>query len=319
MQSFLFESSLSEAMRTTVLPRINAVRKEGAFLGFDGTPLPYSRYSAPNARGTVLILHGFTECREKYAELIYYFLCADLSVLIYDQRGHGSSPRTVREQLIHVDRFEDYVNDLEAFLDQVLSKESSPLYLYAHSMGGAVGALYLERGTHPFRKAILTSPMIATRHGPIPHLLAEGICHLLALLGQSKRRIFVMREPDRVPGPIERSSMLSPARFAVWNKIRRNRPYCGNAAATVGWTRASLGVTRKILKKGAPEGIEIPVRIYAAEREHLVRLDAQAELAARVPQGELQMIAGSKHEIYAATDDILHPYLESVLSFFEVE
>jgi alpha-beta hydrolase superfamily lysophospholipase len=182
-------------------------------------------------------------------------------------------------------------------------------------MGGAVAALFLER-EHPFCKAILTSPMIAPRHGPIPHALAEGICRTLSLLGLGKRRIFVMREPDPTPAPIERSSMLSPARYAAWNEIRRETPYCGNAAASISWTATSLGITRKILAKGAPERVGIPVRVYAAEREHLVKLRPQVEFARRAPLGEFQTVAGSKHEIYASTDDILHPYLEEVLDFF---
>ena len=66
-------------------------------------------------------------------------------MFLYDQRCHGLSERlTERVDLIHVDRFDDYVKDLEIYIDTIVAKNkgSNPLYIFSHSMGGTVTAMY---------------------------------------------------------------------------------------------------------------------------------------------------------------------------------
>ena len=42
--------------------------------------------------------------------------------------------------------YQEYVKDLHVFVDGIVKKrsKSGELYLFAHSMGGAIGALFLE-------------------------------------------------------------------------------------------------------------------------------------------------------------------------------
>ena len=110
MQEFLKERDFESGMERQLLPLLRAARCEVVLHGYDGGRLFAVRYDAPSPRGTVLLLHGLNESTEKYRELIAYFLRAGLSVLIYDQRGHGRSVRCVRRRLIHIDRFEQIEN-----------------------------------------------------------------------------------------------------------------------------------------------------------------------------------------------------------------
>lgn len=315
MRNYIFEATFGEDMQTRVLPALAAARRAGTFKGHDQNALRFVRYDTAVPKGTVLMLHGLNESTEKYRELIYYFLCAGLSVLIFDQRGHGRSHRTVAEGLVHVDRFDEYVRDALCAIKGPLAACPAPYFLFGHSMGGAVAALLLEQEGHPFGRAVLSSPMIRTfRYPHVPPALVGFACGVLSAVGFAKKGVST-RKKHGGEEDFANSCALSRVRFDAYAALKREHPEYASGTITFGWTREAIGVTRHILAKGAPERISVPVQIYSAERDHLVEAAEQRELAARIPQGTFLPVAGAKHEIYMASDDILHPYLDSVLDF----
>lgn len=60
--------------------------------GPDGVPLTGRVDRAPGERAAVLLTHGLGEHLGRYAALTEAFLAAGVTVLRYDQRGHGGSP-----------------------------------------------------------------------------------------------------------------------------------------------------------------------------------------------------------------------------------
>ena len=163
--------SYSDFMTRTASPYIAHRRTVRELVMRDGKKLYGESYSAENARGTVFILHGFTENAAKYGEVIYRFLRENFCVFIYEQRGHGRSHRAVADKtLTHIDRFEEYVEDFETVLEQAADMPK-PYFLFSHSMGGAVSALFMEKHPGVFGKAVMSSPMIAPTHGNMPLFL----------------------------------------------------------------------------------------------------------------------------------------------------
>ena len=167
----------ARTMNEAVLPRIAACRRDETIAGDGGKPLFTSRFDAEAPAGadrpvgTVVIVHGFTENTEKYAEIIHSLLRCGWSVLAYDQRGHGRSwrkPGVTDLSLTHVDRFEDYAEDMRVIADRLLMSMPAPRMLFCHSMGGAVSAMYLENDPCPFERAVFSSPMIAPNVGGFP-------------------------------------------------------------------------------------------------------------------------------------------------------
>ena len=62
-----------------------------------------------------------------------------LAVYAVDLRGRGSSDG----ERFYVDKFEDYVKDVEAVVNEARARESGlPLFLLGHSAGGVVSCLY---------------------------------------------------------------------------------------------------------------------------------------------------------------------------------
>lgn len=119
-------------------------------------------------RAIVVIVHGYAEHSDRYRELAGHFVEAGYGVYTYDQRGFGRSEG--RRAYIHA--FDDLLDDLGLFVLHVRERWADrPLFLFGHSMGGAVSLLFaLDRPHHGLNGLILSSPAIAIKEDFAPLL-----------------------------------------------------------------------------------------------------------------------------------------------------
>ncbi|HEV7223829.1 MAG TPA: alpha/beta hydrolase [Pirellulales bacterium] len=112
----------------------------GEFATFDGWQLFESSRSPEGRppRAGVAIVHGYAEHSGRYEEVAGRLLAAGHCVYQFDLRGHGRSegPRAF------VRSFDDYIRDLQTFVERVRPRQAGPLYLLGHSMGGLIAALW---------------------------------------------------------------------------------------------------------------------------------------------------------------------------------
>jgi alpha-beta hydrolase superfamily lysophospholipase len=98
-----------------------------------------SRRPSNGARALIIIVPGFNAHSGYYAWAADQFVAAGFSVYAVDLRGRGQSDG----ERFYVDKFEDYVTDVETVMDVARSRESSPpCFLLGHSAGGVVSCLY---------------------------------------------------------------------------------------------------------------------------------------------------------------------------------
>ena len=306
-------------MEEAVLPYLASRRRDTTLAGAEGRPLFCSRFDAENPAGTAMIVHGFTENADKFAELIHSLLRNGFSVLAYDQRGHGRSwrdPALGDVSLTHVDRFEHYVEDMEAVADGLLKAMPRPWVLFAHSMGGAVSALYLERHPDVFDRAALCAPMIAANLGGMPPAAAKVMAGGAAALGKLKKRIFASR-PYAGPEDFAASCATGRERFDWYDAVKAANPAFHNNGPTYGWVREAVRASEMILAPGAVERIAAPVRVFTAEDDNQVMPDAQAAFVARLRDGRRELVQGAKHEIYRSTDGVLFPWWHGILEYYK--
>ncbi|MBP5269557.1 MAG: alpha/beta hydrolase [Clostridia bacterium] len=288
----------------------------GFFEGSGGASLYYEAYRAPSAKRSVIILHGYTEGVVKYREFVKYLLDNGSDVYLYDQRGHGRSTRDVPDKtLTHVERFTDYVDDLSAFVEKIVPKDM-PVFLFAHSMGGAVASLYLERRPGTVAGAVLSSPMISPSTGSWPAWVGRLICRAAILFGGAKKRIFLSHE---YPGEekFEDACSSGKARFSRYELFKRSNPDYQNYSPTYRWTLESMLVPGKMLKAGEPEKIDVPMLVFTAGKDTVVSTDAIRAFAARVPSAEVVDFPESKHELCYSTDADVARLAGLTVGFFE--
>lgn len=308
-----------ETMDRVILPAIDARRTDMTVEGDGGAPLFVSRFDAEDPKGTVLIVHGFTENADKFSELIHSLLCNGLSVVAYDQRGHGRSWRAEGLDglsLTHVDDFDEYVKDMDIVYRRVVASMPKPHRVFCHSMGGAVTALYLERHPGVFDRAAMCAPMIAPYLSGLPKPVARALCKFEIATKHGKKRVFVSK-PYVEKDKFETACANGKARFDWYEDLRFNTPAFHNNGCTYGWLLESIDVTDAILAPGAPERIDAKVMLFTAALDDVVLPKPQKAFIDRVKGGEHRVVAGAKHEIYRSEDDVLFPWWHEVLEFLK--
>lgn len=307
----------ARTMETVILPFINARRTDRTIPGDGGVPLFTSRFDADAPKGTVLIVHGFTENADKFAEVIHSLLRRGLSVVAYDQRGHGRSGRAEGLDglsLTHVKDFDEYVRDMDVVRREVLSGMPRPWRVFCHSMGGAVTALYLERHPGVFDRAAMCAPMIAPNLSGMPKPMAQALCAVEGALKNARKRVFVSR-PYAEKEKFETACANGRARFEWYEDLRFKTPVFQNNGPTYGWLREAIDVTKDILTPGAAEKIDAKVRLFTAGLDDVVLPGPQKSFIDRIRDGEHRVVAGAKHEIYRSDDAVLFPWWHEVLTF----
>lgn len=113
-------------------------------------------------RAAVALVHGYAEHSSRYEHVAAYLNAHGIGVYAYDQRGFGRSPGW----RAYVASFDRLMDDLDLFLSHTRKAirqehgEDTPLFLFGHSMGGAVAALLAMERPVRLRGLILSSPAI---------------------------------------------------------------------------------------------------------------------------------------------------------------
>lgn len=304
------ESDYIETL-TAIRERLAPYLLTERFASFDGTQLVWEGYLAENARGAVVILHGFTEFPGKYLEMTWYFLNRGYHVFLPTQRGHDSGG------VIHVDHFDDYVQDLHCLIGRIRKYTGVlPVYLYAHSMGGAVGARHLEEYPGELARAVLTAPMLCPRASDVPYPIALGGAGLLLCRG-GKKTSPLFRSTFNPNAAVEHSSASSEARFR-WNmKCRLENPSFQTAGATNRWVYEALAQRRRVLRRKDCRKICVPVLVFCAGRDSQVRQDVQRRFVDRVTDARLVVYPEEKHELFSTKNEVFREYLSQIFRFLE--
>lgn len=319
------EKNYRSSMDNEVLPYLSKCRTIGYFQPDGKGDIYYESYrhdaghdnDHDQPKGNIVIVHGFSESAEKYAELIYYFLQARYQVYISDLRGHGRSVRTEKDlSMIHIDQYESYLTDLEYLTEKVVQKESPylPLYLYGHSMGGGICAAFLEKRADLFQKAVLSSPMIRPLTGVIPFGLARMIAITMCALGKGHHYVAGQHE-FRTDETFENSAAASAERYEYYHQKRCTEKMFQTSGASYCWLREAANMSVYILKKANCRKIQAPILLFQAQRDNLVDQRAQERFAAQAKHVRLMPMADTKHEIYMSGDSVLQNYVEQILLF----
>ena len=144
----------------------------------DGQVLRRRHWTLPDARRSVLIVHGLGEHSGRYAHVAAWFRKRGFDVLSYDQRGHGETSGQ-RGALKHAD---DLLTDLTAVYDDYAANHARPPLLLGHSMGGLVAARTVLDGRIKPGAMLLTSPAMRSWESAglrkLAHVLASVLPNL---------------------------------------------------------------------------------------------------------------------------------------------
>lgn len=284
-------------------------------------PLAYTCYPAEHSRASVVVVHGYTEFMQKYRELAWHCLQMGYSVFLYDQRGHGLSGRETADlRLAHVERFSDYAEDLHRFMEQVVVPRTGaePIFLFSHSMGGAVAALYLAAHGARVARSVLASPMLCPNTRGMPRPILRAMARRAA--GREGWAGPFRYSGDFDPNPdFSRAGDLSYVRFRRNLELRISDPRYQNSRPTNGWMVEALSVQDVLLRRETLRKLRGPMLVFSAGQDTSVRIPVQRRFARKLPQGRLVELPESRHCIFTGTPEIRRRFYEEVFAFYEAE
>ena len=306
-------------MESTVQPWLAAHVQSGQFPGYDGRMLQFYHAEHPDAKGVIVMLHGFCGFFGKYHEVVYDFWEKGYTIYFLEHRGHGQSYRPVSNpDMVDVSDFEEYVEDLKCFVDGIIRPEqTADLFLYAHSMGGCIATMFLERYPDVFRAAILTSPMLNINFGSTPYWKVKLTAVGTRILGWNDRYVPGQGDFDGKDG-FEESGASCRERYEYSFRMRTDpeyqRAYTTNGASCR-WARASLRAIKSLREKEA--GLNMPILILQAGHDTFVDNKAENHLRKTAKHALLVRFPEAKHEIFNSEGKTLEKYYQTIFRFLD--
>ena len=304
-------------------------RVQGSFLGVEQVEIAFAYLKAEQSGKRPLILApGRTEFFEKYMEVVFDLHQQGYSVYLLDHRGQGASGRLLADtHKGHVENFDDYVLDLQQFIEEVLlPKELLAPVLLGHSMGAAVVARHLQMYPGVAAAAALCSPMLEINTG-VPQSIVRALLSSIDALFASRNK-----EPGYVPGglayaelPFMKEGKMNnltscEERLDYFNRQYRDEPAWQLGGPTRKWLLAAFEAMDKVLAE--VNKIEVPVTVLISGADRIVRergtqnfLQALKKCG-RVSVGSLRL-PEAQHELLMESDVYRVPAMNHLLEFFE--
>jgi alpha-beta hydrolase superfamily lysophospholipase len=245
----------------------------------DGLRLYVRRHEVEHSRGQVLIVHGFGEHSGRYAALTEHLIRHRYGVTAYDHRGHGLSDGLPG----HVDRFDEYEDDLDRVLLSVRARgQSQEPFLLGHSMGGLIVLRYLAKERKPIAAAVVSAPLI--------EVAVRVPAHKMMIARVGARVAPRLRLGNGIdPSVLSRDSEVGLAYAAD--------PLVNRVVSTRWFTEATKAMEE--IKQWAPR-ITVPLLVMHGTEDKLARVESTRALFEQLgsKEKELGIYQGYYHELF---------------------
>ncbi|MEL6169334.1 MAG: alpha/beta hydrolase [Pseudomonadota bacterium] len=268
-------------------------------------------------KGTVFLLCGRTEFIEKYGPTARDLAQAGYAAASIDWRGQGLADRLAADPMLgHVEKFSDYQMDLAAMITAARSTGMpEPYILLGHSMGGAIGYRALL-SDHPFQGAIFSGPMWGIAINPVLAPLARSIAQFLIALGRSTAFAPSTRRVSYVAtGDFAGNTLTHDHEIWKWMQSQaRGVEGFALGGPSVRWLFEALTETRAFR---AEPPAKVPALVAWGGEETIIDVAAVSRLAQRLPQADIKVIEGARHELLMEAPRQRQEFLEAIVSLLD--
>ncbi|MCA1749086.1 MAG: alpha/beta fold hydrolase [Parasphingopyxis sp.] len=272
-----------------------------------------------SARGSMIFQAGRGDFFEKYLESLAQWHADGWNLCGFDWRGQSGSGRFLANPKVgHVEGFEAWTADLQAFAEPWLAEMPGPHVLAGHSMGGHLIMRYLIEQQPPIDAVVLSAPMLKVVSKPFSEKLAAFIARFLAGIGLAKVKAWPGNERPSVPGS-SRQKLLTHDfdRYADEDWWTANHPELKLGPPSWRWLVSAYASSAAMFAEGVLEKIDVPVLMVATAQDRLVSADAIREAAERLPDVRLYMHEIAAHELLRERDDIRDEVMREIVDFLE--
>lgn len=252
-------------------------------------------HEATDARGAVVVVHGFGEHSGRYQHVFERLHAADYSCLGLDYRGWGKAGG----RRGYVRRFSDYLDDVALGIDECRRRDGRAPFLLCHSQGALVGALLVIERSPDLRGVVLTSPAFEFSV-PVP-AWKRAVARVASIVWPILR----------MPSGIDNDLLTHDA--SVLEALETDELV--EQSATARWYTESLAAQRRVLDGAAK--LRLPMLVLAAGDDHIVGIETTRAFFAACASDDKTMheYPGAYHEVLNEVDAIRERVFEHLLEW----
>ena len=304
------ESGYEDVWKNEILSSLDSTPAK-FLISRQGKKVAYRSYVRGPHLPNIVVSPGRQEPMKKYYELVHDI--QDANFYLIDHQGQGESERLLKDpQKGHVIAFQDYVNDFTSWMNTHVIPEikGEPLYLIAHSMGGAIATRYMEKHPDVFQKIVLSAPMYDVYTKPYPGTVARALAKVLMLAGRGNHYA-----PERGPYVPEDDTVLTSEFSHSEVRIEMNKylfveEKLAVGGATVRWVAEAFKGMKGIQFVG--KKLSQPILLLQAELDTTVMPKKQVQFCQLASDCKLVKMEGAYHEILQEKDSIRNRAIELI-------
>ncbi|GAB5389752.1 MAG: hypothetical protein Alpg2KO_27200 [Alphaproteobacteria bacterium] len=296
----------------------------GGMPGDHGGLLRYAVWLPPKAKkpkkgetakqpDTIVLCMGRNEPLEKYQHEAERWVAKGYQVFALDWQGQGLSSRFHAEaERGIVPDYGVHVRDLNRFMGTIVEPHATgKLLLKANSMGGHIATRYLQeidqsKRARPLDGAIMTSPMYRIRFPAFsPEWASKKLAQVEMRLGRGENYAPLQGRWRRSVFK-NNTLMTDKPRFDTFMDLLAANPDLRIGGASFKWLYESIVSSDRLMARGALERIKVPMLLFEASEDDVVRRSAIRRAAARISGAKLVSIGhDSRHDLPHETDAAL--------------
>lgn len=281
--------------------------------------LHYRKYARPQPDSAVVFLPGSRAPEVKHTQIIEN-LFADqpqTDFFVVEHRGHGRSQGTTSEPLIHVDSYNDFIEDIVQFFDtQIPEGKYKSITITGHSTSNLMIIAALMK--HPrlqskISKVILTAPSIEMapdligkidNFGRIPIALGGFLVRQLEglkLLKPDKlapgyKSQYQKQDPNKIPPMVKNYEFYYRYhRYVELEDSETASPYPAfveKLGPTNQWVVEMGRASQYVRNSKDIENISIPVVMITANQDYLVKNSSAQKLCVKLKTCKVETVDG---------------------------
>lgn len=278
---------------------------------------PYENGSATHStdEATVVLVHGYALNLDCWHFQRKYFR-GKRRVVLYDQRSHGRSQRSPKENA----SIDELGHDLAAVLDQVVPE--GPVVLVGHSMGGMAVMAFAQHHPEQFGDRVVGVALVSTTAGGLrPHRIISSLIPD-SVGGTVAQRLMaaLSRAPELVDSARRRGSNIG---FLVTDKFAFGEEVPASYVQFVDemLARTSFAVLAEFFPHFEAHDkfpilhafASIPTTIICGTKDLLTSIGHSRKMAKQIESATLVEVAGAGHMVIMERADKVNAALDDLV------
>lgn len=282
----------------------------------DAVRIRVGHWPLKNAAGTVLVFPGRTEFIEKYGQTANALRNRGFASMAIDWRGQGFADRLLDNPLVgHIAKFTDYQKDVASMLQAAHDLDvPKPLFLLAHSMGGAIGLRAVLEGIN-VQAVAFSGPMWGIKIAPHLKPMAWILGHVMPRVGHGHRLPPGTKLEHHVLTDGFENNLLTrdEAQFEIMRKQLMANPKMALGGPSFVWLREALMETRYLATRPSPD---LPCVTFLGSNERIVDIPEIHRRMSQWQEGRLEIVPHGEHEVLMESPDVSGPIFDDISRVF---